>query len=59
VALVALERFPVWLDPVRTATRPPHDAHNLSLGQSAPIDAKSVDFPARFRIGGPEYELLE
>ncbi len=41
------------------ARLPPHEAHNLSLGQSALIDAKSVDFPVRFRIGGPVYELLE
>ncbi len=41
------------------ARLPPHEAHNLSLGQSALIDAKSVDVPAHFRIGGPEYELLE
>ena len=41
------------------ARLPPHVAHNLSRGQSALIDAKSLDFPAHFRIGGPEYELLE
>ena len=41
------------------ARLPPHQAHNLSLGQSALIDANLVDFPAHFRIGGPEYELLE
>ena len=41
------------------ARLPPHEAHNLSLGRSALIDAKSVDFPAHFRIGGPVYELLE
>ncbi len=41
------------------ARLPPYQARNLSLGQSDLIDAKSVDFPAHFRIGGPEYELLE
>ncbi len=41
------------------ARLPAHEAHNLSLGQSALIDAKSVDFPAHFRNGGPVYELLE
>ena len=41
------------------ARLPPYQARNLSLGQSDLIDAKSVDFPAHFRIAGPEYELLE
>ena len=56
-------RLEIALSPVLgaddLARLPPHEAHNLSLGQSALIDAKSVDFPAHFRIGGPEYELLE
>ena len=41
------------------ARLPPHEAHNLPLGQSALIDAKSASFPARFRIRGPDYELLD
>ena len=41
------------------ARLPPYQARNLSLGQSDLIDAKSVDFPAHFRIGGPVYELME
>jgi hypothetical protein len=56
-------RLEIALSPVLgaddLARLPPHEAHNLSLGQSALIDAKSVDFPAHFRIGGPVYELLE
>ncbi len=56
-------RLEIALSPVLgaddLARLPAHEAHNLSLGQSALIDAKSVDFPARFRIAGPEYELLE
>ncbi len=56
-------RLEIALTPVLGANDlarlPPHEAHNLSLGQSALIDAKSVDFPAHFRIGGPVYELLE
>ncbi len=41
------------------ARLPPHEAHNFALGQSTLIDAQSVAFPARFRISGPEYQLLE
>ncbi len=56
-------RLEIALTPVLGAEElariPPHEAHNLSLGQSALIDAKSIDFPAHFRIAGPEYELLE
>lgn len=56
-------RLEIALSPVLgaddLAQLPPHEAQNLSLGQSALIDAKSVDFPAHFRIGGPGYELLE
>lgn len=56
-------RLEIALSPVlgaeELARLPPHEAQNLSLGQSALIDVKSVDFPARFRIAGPVYELLE
>ena len=56
-------RLEIALSPVpgaeQLARLPPHEAHNLSIGQSALIDVKSVDFPAHFRIAGPVYELLE
>ncbi len=38
---------------------PPHESHNFALGQSSLIAARSIDFSARFRINGPEYELLD
>ena len=41
------------------ARMPPHEAHNLSLGQSDLIETGSFAFPAHFRISGPEYELME
>ncbi len=41
------------------ARMPPHEAHNLSLGQSDLIESGSFAFPAHFRISGPEYELME
>lgn len=47
------------LDPAARAQLPPHVAHNLTLGQSALIDRAVTDLDMQFRIGGPEYELLE
>jgi hypothetical protein len=47
------------LGPEDLARLPAHEMQNLTLGQSALIDAKSVAFPAHFRISGPEYELLD
>lgn len=47
------------LDAVERARLPAHEVQNLALGQSALIDHKTAEFPMRFRIGGPEYELLD
>lgn len=47
------------LDPDELSRLPPHEAHNLALGQSSLIAAMAIDAPVRFRIGGPEYELLD
>ncbi len=33
--------------------------HNLALGQSALTDRAAADLKMQFRIGGPQYELLD
>ena len=45
--------------PDELARMPSHEAHNLALGQSSLIAATTIEAPMRFRISGPEYELLE
>jgi hypothetical protein len=47
------------LDPAERAQLPPHVAHNMTLGQSALTDRAATDLDMQFRIGGPQYELLE
>jgi hypothetical protein len=41
------------------ARLPVQEAHNLALGQSALTDRASADLDMQFRIGGPQYELLD
>jgi hypothetical protein len=38
---------------------PTQVAHNLALGQSALTDRAAADLKMQFRIGGPQYELLD
>lgn len=38
---------------------PAHEVRNLSLGQSALMDRATADLEMQFRIGGPQYELLD
>jgi len=38
---------------------PAHVAHNFALGQSALTDRETADLKMQFRIGGPQYELID
>jgi len=37
---------------------PGHEAHNLALGRSALTYRATAELEMQFRIGGPQYELL-
>ncbi len=47
------------LNEAERARLPAHEAHNLTLGQSPLTDRATTEFDMQFRIGGPQYELLD